>query len=129
MKMKFGVLAAGLLLAACQTGEKQEYALGTGEKGVFSSRNAGSPISADRIQGLDEAQLVAMLGAPQHDRKDGQARVLRYKSDACTLFVSMYQKGGQGWRAEFADAYDTHLRPLPPDQCAGSVAAQKKRVA
>ena len=29
----------------------------------------------------------------------------------------------------FADAYDLHLRPLPVDQCAGSVAAQKKRVA
>ncbi len=129
MKVKFGVLAAGLLLAACQTSDKQEYSLGTGEKGVFSSRNAGSPIPADRIKGLDEVQLVAMFGAPQHDRKDGPARVLRYRSDACTLFVSLYQKGGQGWRAEFADAYDTHLRPLPPDQCAGSVAAQKKRVA
>lgn len=129
MKMGFGALAAGFLLAACQTGDKQEYSLATGEKGVFSSRNAGSPIPVDRIKGLDETQLVAMLGAPQHDRKDGPARVLRYKSDACTLFVSMYQKGGQGWRAEFADAYDTHLRPLPPDQCAGSVAAQKKRVA
>ena len=33
------------------------------------------------------------------------------------------------WRAEFADAYDLHMRPLPVDQCAGSVAAQKKRVA
>jgi hypothetical protein len=34
------------------------------------------------------------------------------------------------WRAEYADAYDLHLRPLSSvDQCAGSVAAQKKRVA
>ena len=55
--------------------------------------------------------------------------MLRYQSDACTLFVSLYRRGGAPWRAEFADAYDTHLRPLPPDQCAGSVAAQKKRVA
>jgi hypothetical protein len=70
-----------------------------------------------------------LFGAPQLDRKDGTARVLRYKSDACTLFVSMYQRDGQPFKAEFADAYDTHLRPLPPDQCAGSIAAQKKRVA
>jgi hypothetical protein len=128
MKSAFGAFAAVLLLAGCQTGGTQEYSLGAGEKGVFSSRNAGSPIPADRIKGLDEAQLVALFGAPQLDRKDGTARVLRYKSDACTLFISMYQREGQ-FRAEFADAYDTHLRPLPPDQCAGSVAAQKKRVA
>lgn len=129
MKSAFGALAAILLLAGCQTGGPQNYSLGAGEKGVFSSRNAGSPIPADRIKGLDEAQLVALFGAPQLDRKDGTARVLRYKSDACTLFVSMYQRDGQPFKAEFADAYDTHLRPLPPDQCAGSVAAQKKRVA
>ena len=98
-------------------------------RALNSSRNAGSPIPAERIKGLDEAQLVALFGAPQLDRKDGTARVLRYKSDACTLFISMYQRDGQPFRAEFADAYDTQLRPLPPDQCAGSVVAQKKRVA
>lgn len=129
MKRGLGVLASVLLLTGCQTGSSQDYSLGGGEKGVFSSRNAGSPIPPERIKGLDEMQLAALFGAPQLDRKDGPARVLRYQSDACTLFVSMYQRGGQGWRAEFADAYDTHLRPLPPDQCAGSVAAQKKRVA
>ena len=69
------------------------------------------------------------FGAPQLDRKDDPARVLRYQSDACTLFVSLYRRNGTPWRAEFADAYDTHLRPLPADQCAGSVAAQKQRVA
>lgn len=127
MKRAWGLLASIVLLGGCQTGGTQDYSLGAGEKGVFSSRNAGSPIPADRIKGLDEPQLAALLGAPQLDRKDGPARVLRYRSDACTLFVSMYQRGGQPWRAEFADAYDTHLRPLPADQCAGSVAAQKKR--
>ena len=40
-----------------------------------------------------------------------------------------WQRDGQPFKAEFADAYDTHLRPLPTDQCAGSIAAQKKRVA
>ena len=104
MKSAFGALAAVLLLAGCQTDGPQEYSLGAGEKGVFSSRNAGSPIPPERIKGLDEAQLVALFGAPQLDRKDGTARVLRYKSDACTLFVSMYQRDGQPFKAEIADA-------------------------
>lgn len=130
MKWGFGGFASLLLLAGCVTNQNpQQYSLTGGEKGVFSSRNAGSPISLDRIKGLDETQLVALFGSGALDRKDDPARALRYESDACVLFVYLYRKSGTAWRAEFADAYDLQLRPLPVDQCAGSVAAQKKRVA
>ena len=114
-------------LAAC-IGETPppQYALIGGEKGVFQSRNAGSPIAMDRIRGMSERDVLATFGAPLLDRKDDPARVLRYQSDACTLFVSMYRSDGTAWQARFADAYDTHLRPLPVEQCAGSVAAQKR---
>jgi hypothetical protein len=118
-----------LALAGC-LGEAAppQYALVGNEKGVFQSRNAGSPIALERIRGMSEQEVLATFGAPLLDRKDDPARVLRYQSDACTLFVSMYRTGSTDWQARFADAYDTHLRPLPIDQCAGSVAAQKRRV-
>jgi hypothetical protein len=121
-------MGALLLVTGCNSDSPPQYSLAGGEKGVFSSRNAGSPIALDRIKGLDEGQLVALLGTGALDRKDDPARALRYQSDACVLFVYLYRKGGTAWQAEFADAYDLHLRPLPVDQCAGSVAAQKKRV-
>jgi hypothetical protein len=129
MKWGLGGFASLLLLVGCVTGQSPQYSLSGGEKGVFSSRNAGSPIPLDRIKGLDETQLVALFGSGALDRKDDPARALRYESDACVLFVYLYRKSGTTWRAEFADAYDLQLRPLPVDQCAGSVAAQKKRVA
>jgi len=129
MKPAFGALAFILLLGGCVTDSGPQYALGAGEKGVFSSRNPGTPIPLDRIKGLDERQLVAMFGTGALDRKDDPARALRYESDACQLFVYLYRRNGTAWKAEYADAYDLHLRPLPVDQCAGSVAAQKKRVA
>jgi hypothetical protein len=129
MKKAFGPLALVLLLGGCVTDPSPQYSLGGGETGVFTSRNPGMPIPLDRIKGMDEQQLATMFGAAALDRKDEPARVLRYQSDACTLFVSLYRRGGAPWRAEFADAYDTHMRPLPADQCAGSVAAQKKRIA
>ena len=67
---------------------------------------------------------AATFGAPQMDRRDATTRVLRYTSDACILFVFV-----QGSRAAYADAYDPHLRPLKPiDQCAGSVATQKRNI-
>jgi hypothetical protein len=122
-------MGALLLVAGCNSDSPPQYSLAGGEKGVFSSRNAGSPIALDRIKGLDESQLASLFGSGALDRKDDPARALRYQSDACVLFVYLYRKGGTAWQAEFADAYDLHLRPLPVDQCAGSVAAQKKRVA
>ena len=120
-------MGALLLVTGCNSDSPPQYSLVGGEKGVFSSRNAGSPIALDRIRGLDEAQLANLFGSGSLDRKDDPARALRYQSDACVLFVYLYRKGGTAWQAEFADAYDLHLRPLPVDQCAGSVAAQKKR--
>jgi hypothetical protein len=129
MKKAFGVPALVLLLGGCVTDSSPQYALGAGEKGVFTSQKPGTPIPLDRIKGMDEQQLAGTFGAAALDRKDEPARVLRYQSDACTLFVSLYRRNGTAWKVEFADAYDTYLRPLPVDQCAGSVAAQKKRVA
>ena len=127
MKRRLGALAALLLITGCTTDSPPQYSLATGEKGVFSSRNAGSPIALDRIKGLDETQLTNLFGSGALDRKDDPARAMRYQSDACVLFVYLYRKDGTAWKAEYADAYDLHLRPLPVDQCAGSVAAQKKR--
>ena len=128
MKKTFGALALVLLLGGCVTDSSPQYSLSGGEKGVFTSRNPGTPIPLDRIKGMDEQQLATTFGGAALDRKDEPARVLRYQSDACTLFVSLYRRNGAPWKAEFADAYDTHMRPLPVDQCAGSVAAQKRRV-
>ena len=129
MKRGIGAFASLLAVAGCTSDQGPQYSLTGGEKGVFSSRNAGSPIPLDRIKGLDENQLATLLGSGVLDRKDDPARALRYQSDACVLFVYLYRQGGTAWRAEFADAYDLQLRPLPVDRCAGSVAAQKKRVA
>ena len=129
MKSAFGAFASILLLGGCVTDSGAQYSLGAGEKGIFTSRTPGTPIPADRIKGLDEMQLMSMFGTGVLDRKDDPARAVRYQSDACVLFVYLYRKSGTTWQAEFADAYDLQLRPLPVDQCAGSVAAQKKRVA
>ena len=93
---------------AC-TQNTPQYSLSGGENGVFSSRNAGSPISLERIKSMSDDQVIATFGAPALDRKDGPVRALRYNSDGCTLFV--YISGSPG-RAQFADAYDTRLRPL-----------------
>ena len=53
MKPAFGTLAFILLLGGCVPDSGPQYSLTGGEKGVFTSRNAGTPIPLDRIKGLD----------------------------------------------------------------------------
>jgi len=124
MKMAFLACAAALLLGGCVSDGSPQYSLTGGEQGVFRSANAGRPIPVSQIKGMDERQLQVTFGAPMLDRKDGPMRVLRYQSDGCSLFV--YVSAG---RAQYTDAYDPQLRPLAnTDQCAGSVAAQRRAV-
>jgi len=124
MKSAFWLLVATTaLLGGCLQSAPQ-YSLTGGEQGVFRTQNAGRPIPVSQIKGMDERQLTSTFGVPLLDRKDGPTRVLRYQSDGCSLFVYV-----TGDRASYADAYDPQLRPLMnTDQCAGSVAAQRRAV-
>ena len=112
-----------VLIGGCVQSTPQ-YSLTGGEQGVFHTQNAGRPIPVSQIKGMDEQQLQSTFGKAALDRKDAKTRVLRYESDGCSLFIYM-----QGDRASYADAYDPQLRPLMnADQCAGSVAAQRRSV-
>jgi hypothetical protein len=123
MEFAFWPLAAvALLLGGCVSESTPQYSLSGNEQGIFHSANAGRPIPMSQIKGMDEQQLRATFGLPALDRKDAATRVLRYQSDACSLFVYLSND-----RAQYADAYDLKLRPLMnTDQCAGSVAAQRR---
>ncbi|HEY6981293.1 hypothetical protein [Reyranella sp.] len=122
MKSALSLAAAALLLGGCVSESTPQYSLSSNEQGIFHSANAGRPIPVGRIKGMDEQQLRATFGMPALDRKDAATRVLRYQSDACSLFVYLSND-----RAEYADAYDLKLRRLlNTDQCAGSVAAQRR---
>jgi len=117
---RLGLVA--LLLSGCVESTPQ-YSLADGETGVFRSANPGRAIPVNQIKGMDERQLTATFGAPKLDRRDASTRVLRYSSDACVLFIYV-----NGTQAQYADAYDPKMRPIPADRCAGSVAAQKRSV-
>jgi hypothetical protein len=114
--------AASLLLGGCVSDSAPQYSLTSDQLGIFRSANAGRPIPVSQIKGMDENQLRSTFGVPALDRRDASTRVLRYQSDACSLFVYLSND-----RAQYADAYDLKLRPLMnTDQCAGSVAAQRR---
>lgn len=126
------VAVASLALAACPqagpppTGGGQQYSLTDTRPGTFSTSNAGRPIAAEQMRAMGEDEVLRTFGRPALDRTEEPARVMRFHSDGCTLFVSLYREGG-GWRVRHADAYDPQLRRLASaDACAGSVAAQRR---
>jgi hypothetical protein len=114
------VVVTAFLLAGCVESAPQ-YSLAGGETGVFRSANPGRAIPVSQITGMDERQIAATFGPPKLDRRDASTRVLRYSSDGCVLFIYV-----NGTQAQYADAYDPQMRPIPADRCAGSVAAQKR---
>lgn len=121
MKETLLLLSALLVLGGCVESAPQ-YSLTGGEQGIFRSANAGRPIAVSQIKDMSEAQLRATFGAPALDRRDAATRVLRYQSDACSLFVYLSND-----RVQYVEANDLQLRPLiNTDQCAGSVAAQRR---
>src|ERR1041385_3890931 len=97
------LLLVPFLVAGCVESAPR-YSLSGDEAGVFRSANPGRPISIEQIKGMDERQLAATFGTPKLDRRDAASRVLRYNSDACTLFVYL-----TGDRAQFADALDPQM--------------------
>ena len=110
-----------LLLTGCVE-QAPRYSLGSGEAGVFRSRQCRAGRSrSTTIKGMDERQVAPPSASADLDRRDAATRTLRYHSDGCTLFVYMTNE-----RAQFADALDPQMRPLPLDACAGSVATQKR---
>ena len=94
--------------------------------GVFRSANPGRPIPSGTIKGMDERQLHG-------DLRRRPSSTARTPDPRAALPVRRLQRCSSSLRRDrgpsIADAYDPQMRPLPTDQCAGSVAAQKKRVA
>ena len=82
---------------------------------------SGAVTPVSQIKGMDERQVLETFGKPDLDRRDAATRTLRYHSDGCTLFVYLTNQ-----HAQYADALDPQMRPLPLDACAGSVATQKR---
>jgi hypothetical protein len=120
--MRQSLIFALLVLTGCVE-QAPRYSLGSGETGVFQTANAGRPIALAAIKGMDERQVMTTFGKPDLDRRDAATRTLRYRSDGCILFVYLTND-----RAQFADALDLKMRPIPADACAGSVAIQKRDI-
>ncbi|MCU0837897.1 MAG: hypothetical protein MUE49_04140 [Rhodospirillales bacterium] len=107
------------LVAACAS---------PGDREVLHGPPAGG-WDQPRIQltGLGPAQLDALLGPPQFKRKDGPARLMQYRNDACVLDVFVYENTATGEsRVEHVQARDHGLRGMPETTCLAALLRSRK---
>lgn len=110
------ILAAGLLLAGCATGEVAPRALRPPPV-PLPLRVAG----LDRVIGASAAGLSAMFGQPQSDVREGTARKLQYGNATCVLDTYLYPKGSGEPVVAYIDARQTDGSPVDRASCVAAL--------
>ncbi len=81
-----------------------------------------------KLAGLDEAELVAMLGQPDFRRSDPPAQLWQYRSADCVLDVFLYSEPS-GYRVVHSETHDPRVLPpsIGPCQDAGAFADRARQ--
>lgn len=80
-------LLLGALLAACAAPERTP---------VVRAPDALLPPALGQLQGMEESQVLAVLGAASMARDEGSARQLQFIRPVCVLDVFLYPPVGGG---------------------------------
>ncbi len=132
-------LAAGLLLAACQTTQGPiETAVTTGaDRPLQTVLPTLDQIGAERLPpqvalkpkinddptqvvGLLPREIFSLLGQPEFVRRDMSAQVWQYRRSACVLDLFLYEDKGAGQKVVYYE-----VRPMRQDASSLSETAQR----
>lgn len=113
MKIRLSTCLLPLVLVACAT---------TGTPPVVEVPQAALPPGLARLQGLGEAQVLALLGPASMARDEGPARQLQFIRPPCVLDVFLYpQAGGGAPRVRMASARRPDGSRMEPGVCLGLI--------
>lgn len=118
-------------LAACGTPTTEPAAPSTAAVGASAQEDASlreetEPKSAPAFAALnvadiekaDEAGLVELLGKPAFERKDRDARLLRFKGETCQISAFLYAGQAAGsWKIDHLEARDLKGKSMQTAQC------------
>jgi len=86
--MRRSALALALLVAACARTPEPEAQVTTPV--------TPSPHIRSGLLGMTASQLIATLGNPQFQVREGPSLKVQFRSDACILDAYLYPQGGSG---------------------------------
>jgi hypothetical protein len=101
----------------------------TGDAAIETSTPVLAPadLGADQLSGLARAELTALLGAADFDRRDGPAEILQYRDGTCVLDVFLYRDSANArFRVAYVEARDSDLRKVAGDDCLRSLRAARR---
>jgi hypothetical protein len=96
----------------------------TGDAAIETSTPVLAPadLGADQLSGLARAELTALLGAADFDRRDGPAEILQYRHGTCVLDVFLYRDSANvPFRVAYVEARGPDMRKVAGDDCLRSL--------
>ena len=121
MKPSFSLLI-GLLLAGCSTTAT-----------VPAIRRDTTPVPTasrvapglDRIIGRDAGAVIALLGEPHADLREGAGRKLQFMGAECVLDTYLYAKGSAAPIVTYVDARRSDGSPIDKALCVASFSRKR----
>lgn len=126
------VLAAGLVLAACQTGRGEPPAATSAQVAAatpVTDPASAAPVPAPqlaalppidddpaRFMGLDRDGVSALLGMPDLIRREAPAEIWQYVAGDCVFDLVLYQRGAD-YAVSYLEARDSAAAVQPPRPC------------
>ncbi|MEQ9811233.1 MAG: hypothetical protein RLO50_00510 [Azospirillaceae bacterium] len=110
---------AGVLLTLCAA------ACQGGTTGPAITGAAGTPIAPDRLTGLDEAGVTALLGPPDLARSEADIRILQFRATTCVADVYLYPAAEGGRVVTYSEARTTGGGSTDQAGCLGAIAARR----
>jgi hypothetical protein len=81
----------------------------------------------ERVLGHDARSLVAQLGQPELDVREGSGRKLQFAGPICVLDAYLYPKSGREPVVTYVDARQPDGRDIDRASCVAALIANRKR--
>lgn len=107
----------GLALAGCAAGGTSAPRMVRPPAVAIPGGTAG----LDRVMGATAAHLIATLGQPVSDVREGTARKLQFGNATCVLDAYLYPRGAGEPLVSYLDARQTDGSPIDRASCVGAL--------
>ena len=115
-------LAWAAALALIVSGCEATHSSGGAETKTSTAALAPANLDPDQLSGLAHAELTALLGGADFDRRDGPAEILQYRNGTCILDVFLYRESAnEAFRVAHVEARDLKMQSVPGEDCLRSL--------
>ena len=117
-----GPAAWAAALALIVSGCEATHSSGGAKTETSTAALAPANLDPDQLSGLAHAELTALLGGADFDRRDGPAEILQYRNGTCILDVFLYRESAkEAFRVAHVEARNLDLEEVPGEDCLRSL--------